>query len=610
MTRPRKQPTAGSSSASPTEVVLDNRVAEADLLAIGRAVLNAQQADVIKECLIKGSGGLSVPMGFGKTLLSIVLGLESRSLMSKNEIQQPPLLIVVSKTLLASWKFEIEKFFGSLFKYAIWHPDAIKDLDTCPIDLRGLDAVLTTADVVAKYYKDAHIEASFVEHLVVNEGQFNQHIILKYRRPVEPWRAPAAVLARSAADNTEEQKEEQHVGGKTLFAVRWAMLIVDEVQKYTNINSLRCKGLGAICAASRWGMSGTIFDEPKPERILGYYVIINDKKFPRTLPAATTLVYSRRFKGFRESIVHRETNAAFDASNIKVNKTIVTHELSKEEEMLYRSLKDTMKKIGDELRRFQELEDVENARRFSSYLMAMLCYLRQCVVCPILPLAKAALDISDFANKSQLSEMLLHSSGESALGTWLEREESAKSSRIAKALEVLEKHADERAIVFTCFRTCLDIAQHFLKKERPDRKSFTITSTMNMKSRAATLQDFAASDNGVLFMTYELGAEGLNLQSCATMLLLDFWWNNGKTMQATARILRYGQLAREVNLYYFMSNTGVEKAVFQKQFDKKNMLAELHDGPMVTKCASIQIKEIIKLIDTEDNVRLLGATAF
>jgi SNF2 family DNA or RNA helicase len=71
--------------------------------------------------------------------------------------------------------------------------------------------------------------------------------------------------------------------------------------------------------------------------------------------------------------------------------------------------------------------------------------------------------------------------------------------------------------------------------------------------------------NGILLLTYQVGANGLNLQCSNTVLLLDFWWNTGKINQAIARVLRYGQEAKKINIYYFTSNTGIEKILFDKQ---------------------------------------------
>jgi SNF2 family DNA or RNA helicase len=551
-----------------------------EVLHIGRTGLNTPQREVLQECLVKKSGGLSVPMGFGKSFLSIVLGLEHKY-GGKSGILPNPILVVASKTLIESWKFEINKFFGKELKYIVLHQDAQKNMDTCEVDLNGIDLVLTTPDVVAKYYQKAEIERRFVEREIINEGHFNQHTINRYIRPTRPFGTV-------------------RTGGYCLFSVKWSCFIVDEIQKYTNITSMRCQGLGAICAEHRWGMSGTIFDEPKLERILGYYVIIDDKSFPRTLPAAQKYTHSMYFPGFAVSTVYRKENAAFTPP--KINEIIITHDMADEEKALYVSMKKTMSKINKELDAFKTVNDVENVRRFGSYLMAILCYLRQCVVCPILPLAKAALDISDFQHKSHLSETLIKETNELGITEWLNDPESVCSSRIKQCINVVEKHADERLVIFTCFRTCLDVVKHYMPK---DRRVFTLCSTMSTQKRAKVLHEFKETTNGILLLTYELGAEGLNLQMSHTILMLDFWWNAGKTQQAIARVLRYGQQSEIVNVYYFMSNTGVEKAVFEKQSDKLSILNELKDGPMQTKLKSIQVKDIITFIEKEDNKMMM-----
>lgn len=550
------------------------------VLEIGRASLNTPQREVLQECLSKKNGGLSVPMGFGKSFLSIVLGLEHKY-GNPSSILPNPILVVASKTLIESWKFEINKFFGTDLKYTVLHQDSQKNMDTCELDLTGIDLVLTTPDVVSKYYQKAEIERRFIEREIINEGHFNQYTINRYIRPAHPFGTV-------------------RTGAYCLFSAKWACLIVDEVQKYTNITSMRCQGLGAICAEHRWAMSGTIFDEPKLERILGYYVIIDDKSFPRTLPAAQKYTNSIYYPGFAKSTVHRKENPAFTPP--KINEVIITHEMCAEEKALYVSMKKTMSKINRELDAYKTVRDVENVRRFGSYLMAMLCYLRQCIVCPILPLAKAALDISDFQHKSHLSETLIKETNDLGISDWLNDPESVCSSRIKECIKVVDKHTNERLVVFTCFRTCLDVVKHYMPKNRP---VFTMCSTMNTQKRARVLDEFKDTNDGILLLTYELGAEGLNLQMSHTILMLDFWWNAGKTQQAIARILRYGQKSEIVNVYYFMSNTGVEKAVFEKQSDKLSILNELKDGPMQTKLKSIQVKDIITFIEKEDNKMMM-----
>ena len=69
---------------------------------IGYKSLNEYQKEVFSECIEKGGGGLSLPMGFGKTRLSLVIALKQ---IGDNGIA----LVVVSKSLIESWKNGIFK---------------------------------------------------------------------------------------------------------------------------------------------------------------------------------------------------------------------------------------------------------------------------------------------------------------------------------------------------------------------------------------------------------------------------------------------------------------------------------------------------------------------
>ncbi len=552
---------------------------EKDIIKIGKSHLTEIQHEVIKECLIKGTGGLSLPMGYGKTLISLIIGLEQ----TKDTLK--PILVVASKTLIESWIFEIKKFFDSHLKYVVLHTDYIKKLDkfTLSDDIR---LVLTTPEVISKYYKNEHINDYFIRQEIVNAGQFGQHFINNYNRPDVPY----------STINT---------GGAILYSTQWGCLIVDEVQNFTKISTYKCQGIASICALHRWALSGTMFNEPIMERILGYYLIINHPSFPRSLPSADRFVKSSQFKGTLETLVYRKSNPSFIKP--KVNQYTITHVLSPEEEKVYLSMKNIMKEIKKRVNEFKAMGDTINTRKFSTYLLAMITYLRQTVVCSIVPLASVAMDMTDFQNRSKLSELLSNEIDKMNLTKWLNDIESVKSSRMKKAISILEKHKYENVVVFTCFRTCLDVFRTFLPTER---KILTLSSSMSSKKRAQTLDEFhVPNKNGlgnILLLTYDIGGEGLNLQKISnTVILLDFVWSDGKVSQAVARVLRYGQTAEEVNVYYLVSNTAIEQAIFEKHKLKLQIINELETGSSKTKVNKMNVNDIIRIIETEDNMRAL-----
>ena len=532
-----------------------------------KSLLTAHQLEVYQECLLKGSGGLSLVMGYGKTLISIVLSLEQK----KRSGSMEPILVVCSKTLIESWIYEIKKFFGSELRFDVLHKNYIKDIDNYMID-DGVILILTTPEVLTKAYKKYNIEENFIEMEVQNEGRFNQHYIKCY------------LTGKVNVPFLRKRK-----GIANIFSTKWSSLVVDEVQKYTNINNIRCQAMGAICSHYRWVLSGTMFSEPIIERILGYYVIIHDSSFPNNIPAAKDFVESHLFKGFDSTIVKRKKNPSF----IKpiVNQRIISHDLTKEEAIVYKSMKTIFNDIEQKKQTSKAMKNNKETRHLSSILLTLFCYLRQSLVCPVLPLMN---------KDSNISKKLVHEVEKNGLGDWMNNNEvSMKSSRFIEAFKVIDKHPTENIVVFSCFRKCLDIFQGFLPS---GRRVFTLSSDMSSRERFKLLDEFGASKGNILLLTYDIGAEGLNLQASNTVVLLDFFWNDGKTQQAIARVLRYGQVAPVVNIYMFTGNTAIEKALFDKHDSKLTVIDELSKGQATTKISRVKIEDILNIINKEDNL--------
>lgn len=539
-----------------------------DPFTVGSAYINDFQVEILDECLSKGSGGLSLPMGSGKTLLSLLVALH---------LTDDQILFVCSKSLLQGVITEVHKFFGDSLSYKVLHREYCNIEDFNPDPTTRL--IITTIDVCAKAYKSFEISGHFIfreppEHF----GPTIVHY-LPQRNPYLPGR----------------------VGLGYIYAKRWGCLIVDEVQDYTKITTNNCQSLGALCCKHRWLLSGTMFNEPSPERILGYHIILNHPDFPRNLPEATTLISTLGFGGVRSTTVHREENQAFAPP--PVNKVTITHSLSKEEGLIYSTMRETLKELN---KRLEELKrqraESDDIKRFNSYLLAMLTYLREGLICPIIPLASVTIDLADFTRKDDLADILTNKIKELGIDSWLDDVKSVKSTRIKEIIKIIKKHPKDRLTLFSCFRSCIDILCRYIPKNRP---VFTITGGMSGPRRGQVIKEFGESKNGILLLTYKIGGQGLNLQCSNTVLLIDYWWNAGMTNQAIARILRYGQQAKIVNVYLFSSNTGVENAVLKKQSTKLAAVNELQTGHQTTKIHKMKIQDIIKLIDVHENRQLL-----
>jgi SNF2 family DNA or RNA helicase len=549
---------------------------------IGYEQLNDFQKDIFHECVVKNqSNALSLPLGSGKTIISIVLSLYM------NIHSKALTLVIVSKSLVNSWETEISKFFGKQLNYEVIHPSNTKNINKWKI-ANDTILLITTIDVLAGSYKDNHVDKMFIDQRFVNHTRQLGSYINYYNIPDKPYI--------------------DHVIGKGLFySDQWGCLIVDEVQTYTNIETLRCQALGALCCKYRWLLSGTLFDEPKPERILGYHIILNAPNMPRCLPETKDLLKSDEFKGLNEHIIYREENIAFIPP--KLNDIIITHDLCYEEAKIYTMMKEILVILRNKAETARLNNDTARKKLFNSYKLVMIMYLRQAIICPLVPITSVIIDASDAEKKSVLADMILTELKNLNIDDYLNDVNSVKSTRIKSALSILDKH-DEKCIVMSCFVSCLDILRYFLDMNNNNtnkigRPVFCLTSDMNLTKRGELLSKFEESKNGILLSTYELAGSGLNLQHCRTLLLMDYWWSAKCTKQSIGRIFRYGQKADEVFIYFFSSNTGIEKIIFEKQNAKLMIVEELTTGKQKTDVPKIKMDDIIKLIESEQNRDLL-----
>jgi superfamily II DNA or RNA helicase len=328
--------------------------------------------------------------------------------------------------------------------------------------------------------------------------------------------------------------------------------------------------------------------------------MLNHRTAPRTLPDFLKYIDSKEYRGIGETLVKRDGNQDFTPPPVR--KEIVSHPLSATEARIYTGLKALLNMLKSRVNDFKARGDTVNTKKFSTYIMGMLGYLRQCLICPMIPITSVALDVADYEQRSELSDMFMQVIRDMHIDDYLKDVNSLCSSRIRAACDKVVENGNERIIIFSCFRTAIDALRVFLPKNRP---IFTIEGNDKIEKRGEVIEQFRASPNGILLLTYEIGANGLNLQCASTAILMDFWWNSAKSEQAVARLLRPGQTAKQVNLYYLTANTGMENAIFKLHESKRNMGNEIMVGRMTTTTTKLQIKEIIALINTEDNIQIL-----
>lgn len=540
--------------------------------------LTTTQESVVKECLTKNKFGLSLNLGFGKTVCSLIVLLKkilrSHGKDKDGKNVYAPALAIVPKTIIASWEHEIKKFFDDTLKYQIITNSFQLDKDAM--------LVLSTPDAVRLNYTRYNIREIFVNHIVEQDELYEnlQREINDYRYPTKPY-------------NT----------GAFFYRTEWSSLIVDEAHKFTNIHSKRCEAICAIYAKNRWLISGTLFDEPKIERLFGYYAMLNwpTSHFPANMPDAKLFIKSADFLGTNATLVTRPFPTGIEG--VEVIRTVVQYELRPEEALIYTNMKEVLNVLEKRLKMFKAEGDTDNVRKFVAYILTMILYLRQSIVVPILPIANITLDMSDLGTKkSELSVILMDKFNKLKITDYLNNKTSACSSRLNQILKTIHSHnkATDKIVVFSSFRTTLDLLRHFA--EPLIEHMFCMESTMSTEKRGKLVRDFTeCKRNCIFFATYEIGAEGLNLQCANVVIIMDFWWNAGKTKQSVGRVIRNGQKSAKVHVYFYSSNTGMEKALFDKHQDKEICLNEMKTGAMTSKIRKLNMEDLIKLVNYEDS---------
>lgn len=129
------------------------------------------------------------------------------------------------------------------------------------------------------------------------------------------------------------------------------------------------------------------------------------------------------------------------------------------------------------------------------------------------------------------------------------------------------------------------------------------------KKRERLISDFKKkTSSAILFATYMLGSEGINLQNSNVVINLDLYWNNGKEDQSLARMYRTGQENDIVYQYILLSNTSLEKMILDKQKSKIEIINQFMVGKIESlDIPKISFSEIVRIVEKED-ISMLAET--
>lgn len=520
-----------------------------------------------------------LPMGSGKTRVSLISGLNMYGL----EEGRGPMLVVCSKTLLGNWIDEIHKLFGNSLQYEVLHRDYLGSRLDRWVPHVHTRLILTTPEIVMKSYKLNGLEGLYV----IEEGQgFGRSH--RYRLPVRnPLMRSVGVLS----------------GVSVIHSMRWDGLYIDECQNYTNIRTQTCRALSSIYRRHSWLLSGTPLQEPKSERLLGFFQLLNYPS-PSTLGELNGWLGSGDYPGVRAFAI--ECSAPKIDSKLECEHHV--YDMSESEGVIFLWFRQIIVNWFEYYRYMRTMlpKGSEDLKKIRGHLLSLLTYTRIGIVAPKKAVEMLMEKIERERFLSGLSEVL------EELRPHI-RDAEDNSSRLDKLDEILASHGNDSCIVFSNFVQTLDHARNYVM-ERHDgslgsRRFYILDSSLSSVKRSEVLRQFREDRNGVLFMTYNMGSEGLNLQSANVVINLEPAWNVGKEQQAVGRAYRIGQ-TKDVYHHYLVSNTQFELSLLLKQVGKTRLLEQLMDGgdgyvSTTQTLGSLSYMEMAELIEKEPIDKLM-----
>ena len=189
------------------------------------------------------------------------------------------------------------------------------------------------------------------------------------------------------------------------------------------------------------------------------------------------------FTGLRSTLVHRDTNVEFIPP--KVNHQIITHNLTREEAKLYTTIKSVIEDTNDMEREARRNGNIDEFKMLNGFLFALIVYLRQILICPLIPITSMAIDVSSATQKAELSTIMMNRINKLELNHYFDDPASIKSSRITKVVEKIDAHVGERIVLFSCFKTVIDIIKQYVT----DRDVFVMESSMTAENRGKLIEN-------------------------------------------------------------------------------------------------------------------------
>lgn len=460
------------------------------------------------------SGGiLALSPGLGKTFTSLYHSFIN------NKNDNFPTLIICPRTTVYTWSEEIKKFFGNSLSVLIFRKDNPKFKDITIDNIKLYNVVITNYEFLRGISTKLNIYDR-VAMTDINGNKFGANI-------------PKRPILRAKK------------GEELLYSICWSRIIADESHAFCNYKTSLWQSVMGLCGSFRWCLSGTCIknsgvDLYSQMKFLGFYEPeFNVKDFHN--------------KNLSEYLLHID----YPKANIKLpdcNHKRIACEITDKQAEVYNMFLNHTK---EEFKNFT-IGTSSFASVFVLFLRLRQISIAPYTVCPEsseeFKKGKLKININDYEKSQRELDRMT-----GGLSTWIRDKEGSsglQSSKIVKATEIIKSiKKGEKIIVFSMFKRVLDLMVEKMNCTEGLNKSYIFVDgnvTGNLRDKA--IDSFKNENVDVLFVSYKIGSESLNISQANHIVLMESWYNNSVTNQAVARALRMGQ-TKNVNVYELYTPT-------------------------------------------------------
>ena len=559
-------------------------------------ILNKKQKNIIEKAIDRSLDpsftGLifNLPMGSGKTRISLITAL---ALYNQT-------LIICSKTLLQNWIDEIKNVFGDSIKYEVYHKEYLKDYLKESLNITFEEwipapetrLILTTPFQIQSGYIKNNIKSRYI-------AKFNSKIRYQIPRSFRPYlRSPDRAFVGDSNETPPNSAVSTAFKGVDIFhSNKWEAVFIDEVQNYSNPETTTNQAICSMAIKHRYLLSGTPIVEPSIIRLLGLFLLLGISNL-NTKYAVKKLIDSADWRGFKPYYLTMTPPKL----KTEVIKTTIKYELNEAEIKIYKLFKSLITIWIEQFNKSSD--DTGMLPKIRGHLLALITSMRISFIDPRKALNDLLIKIKDEKNDKDDNYLFILYPKVKKIESLLKNIDpvltKTASTRLLELDKILKKKTTKQAIVFSSFIINLNRAVEYLRITESSRPIFMIDGKMNSIVRDTIIKDFKESTNGVLFATYSIGSEGLNLQTANTVVYLDQYWNQSKHDQTLGRIYRPGQIEEKIYEYDILTNLKFENFMLELQKHKYELSLQLINPTFKSKIdfkkPVLSIKDLADLI--------------